>query len=146
MPTTSPVARNPATVPAVMPSDTTVLSRAPAANTATQPTATAGLAGLSPASTPPATPITTRLPVISPSLRWDRIQVIHAAAHTPSMTAIAVPRGPPVAGLGRASDTVITTTTRPTTRTVSITRPAFTERAPGTGSFRVVRERDTPHS
>ena len=131
---TSPVTRYPATVSAVMPSETTVLSRAPALNAATQPTATAGPLGDSPASTPPAPPSTTRLQTISRSRRSEKIQAIQAKADTPSMAAIAGPRTPPEAGPGRASHAVVTTTTtRPTVRTVLITRPAVTERSPGGG-------------
>jgi hypothetical protein len=36
------------------------------------------------------------------------------------------------------------TTTTPTARTMSMIRAAVTERAPATGSIRVVRERGTP--
>src|SRR5579872_905421 len=124
MPVTSPVARNPASVSAVTPREATVLSRAPALNTATQPTATAGLFGDSPVSTPPAAPMTIRLAALIRSRPSDTIQVIHAATDTPSMTAIATLRGPPVVGPGRASDTGTATTTTPAERTASMIRAA----------------------
>ena len=64
----------------------------------------AGLFGDRPASTPPPTPMTIRLASIDPSRRPATIQVIQAAAHTASMTAIPVSRALPKPGAGRATD------------------------------------------
>ena len=137
------VTRNAATVAAMMPSDTSVLSRTPALKHAAQPMATAGLLGDSPASTPPATPITTRLPRFVQRLCSASIQTIHAAADRPSATAIARLRALSVPGSGLARETVMITTTRPMARMTSVTRVTLTTRAPVTTSFRVAKPNTT---
>ena len=101
--------------------------------------ATAGLLGDSPASTPPATPITTRLPRFVQRLFSASIQTIHAAADRPSTIAIARLRALSTPGRGRATDTVMITTTRPMARIMSVTRVTLTTRAPVTTSFRVAK-------
>ena len=131
--------RNAATVSAMMASDTSVLSRTPALKAAAQPKATAGLFGDSPASTPPTAPITGRMARFVRGRSAASIQTIHAAADRASVTAMAKLRGASMPGRGRATETVMITTTRPAARMRSMTRVTLTTRSPVTASFRVAK-------
>src|ERR1700753_3601705 len=77
-----------------------VPSWAPAVNVTTQPMARAGLFGASAGGRPPVTPRTPSAPGGSRAQRPVVIQAIQAAPQTARVAAMAVPRGPGVAGPG----------------------------------------------